>query len=95
MEKVDNTPYELSECRKRLSRGTDVDHAQFADKIVVYKKKRKLLMYKQGGEVLYSCRISLGKTETKGTRYRREITGRLRAVTGSSGRSAIRDSISL
>lgn len=63
--KADNTPYELSECRQGLSRGTDVDHSQLADKIVVYKKKRELLMYRQG-KVLYSCRISLGKNGDKG-----------------------------
>jgi len=64
---VDKTPYEISECRQELVRGTDVDHTQLADKIVVHKKKRKLSMYRQG-KLLYTCRVSLGKNGDKGNK---------------------------
>ncbi len=65
--KVDKTPYAISECRQELVRGTEVDHTQLADKIVVHKKKRKLSMYRQG-KLLYTCRISLGKNGDKGNK---------------------------
>jgi murein L,D-transpeptidase YafK len=63
--KVDKTPYEINECRKGLSRGTDTDPAKLADKIVVYKKKRELSMYRKG-KLMYTCKISLGKNGDKG-----------------------------
>ena len=67
--KVDNTPYAVSECRQELARGRDVDPGKLADKIVVYKKKRKLFLYSKG-KLLYSCRISLGKNGDKGNKIR-------------------------
>ena len=40
--KVDKTPYEIRECNQELYRGIDTDPDKHIDKIVVYKKKRKL-----------------------------------------------------
>jgi murein L,D-transpeptidase YafK len=57
--KVDNTPYATKECRKGLSRGTDIDVSSKIDKIVVYKKKRKLYTYRNGKKI-DEFRISLG-----------------------------------
>jgi len=57
--KVDNTPYATKECRKSLSRGTELDASAKIDKIVVYKKKRKLYTYRKGKKI-DEFRISLG-----------------------------------
>ncbi len=65
--KVDNTPYATKECRKSLSRGTEIDHANKIDKIVVYKKKRKLYTYRKGKKI-DEFRISLGKNGDKGNK---------------------------
>jgi len=65
--KVDNTPYATKECRKSLSRGTEIDHASKIDKIVVYKKKRKLYTYRKGKKI-DEFRISLGKNGDKGNK---------------------------
>jgi len=65
--KVDNTPYATKECRKGLSRGTEIEHASKIDKIVVYKKKRKLYTYRKGKKI-DEFRISLGKNGDKGNK---------------------------
>jgi len=65
--KVDKTPYEIAECNRGLRLGTDIDPAKQIDKIVVYKKRRELYMYRHGKEV-YHCRISLGKNGDKGNK---------------------------
>jgi murein L,D-transpeptidase YafK len=57
--KVDKTPYATKECINELSRGAEVDHSNKIDKIVVYKKKRKMYAYKNG-KVVEEFRISLG-----------------------------------
>ena len=57
--KIDNTPYATKECRKSLSRGSEIVQSAKIDKIVVYKKKRKLYTYKKGKKV-NEFRISLG-----------------------------------
>ncbi len=57
--KVDNTPYATKECRKSLSRGTELVASAKIDKIVVYKKKRKLYTYRNGKKI-DEFRISLG-----------------------------------
>lgn len=57
--KVDNTPYATKECRKSLSLGTELDASAKIDKIVVYKKKRKLYTYRKGKKI-DEFRISLG-----------------------------------
>ncbi len=57
--KVDNTPYATKECIKELASGTEIDHKNKIDKIVVYKKKRVLYAYKDG-KVVETFRISLG-----------------------------------
>ena len=63
--KVDNTPYATKECRKGLSKGAEIDHSTKIDKIVVYKKKRKLYTYRKGKKI-DEFRISLGKNGDKG-----------------------------
>ena len=65
--KVDKTPYATKECRKGLSRGTEIDHASKIDKIVVYKKKRRLYTYRKGKKI-DEFRISLGKNGDKGNK---------------------------
>jgi len=65
--KVDKTPYATKECRKSLNRGTEIDHASKIDKIVVYKKKRKLYTYRKGKKI-DEFRISLGKNGDKGNK---------------------------
>ena len=57
--KVDKTPYATKECINELSRGAEIDHSNKIDKIVVYKKKRKMYAYKNG-KVVEEFRISLG-----------------------------------
>ena len=63
--KLDKTPYATKECRKRLSRGSEIDTPSKIDKIVVYKKKRKLTTYRQGKKI-DEFRISMGKNGNKG-----------------------------
>lgn len=63
--KVDNRPYVTKECRKSLSRGTEIVHSAKIDKIVVYKKKRRLFTYRKGLKV-DEFRISMGKNCNKG-----------------------------
>ena len=67
--KVDNTPYATKECRKSLSRGAELDPSCKIDRIVVYKKKRKLYTYRNGKKI-DEFRISLGKNGDKGNKVR-------------------------
>jgi len=63
--KLDNTPYATQKCRNSLSRGSEVKRALTIDRIVVYKKKRKLTTYKKGKK-MGTFRISLGKNGNRG-----------------------------
>ncbi len=63
--KLDKTPYAVKECRQSLSRGSEIDPASKIDKIVVYKKKRRLYTYRNGKKV-HEFRISMGKNCDKG-----------------------------
>jgi murein L,D-transpeptidase YafK len=56
--KIDKTPYATKECINELSRGAELKGLQF-DKIVVYKKKRRLYTY-ANGKLINEFRISLG-----------------------------------
>jgi len=56
--KIDNTPYATKECSNELSRGAELNGPQI-DKIVVYKKKRRLYTYINGKQI-NEFRISLG-----------------------------------
>jgi len=67
--KADHSPYAIGECRQELAKGAELDHSKLADKIVVYKKKRELSMYRKG-KLLYACKISLGKNGDKGNKIR-------------------------
>ncbi len=63
--KVDNTPYATKNCNRVLSKGAEINLASQVDKIIVYKKKRKLYTYRKGKKV-DTFRISLGKNGDKG-----------------------------
>jgi len=63
--KLDKTPYASKECRKSLSLGTEINQAAKIDKIVVYKKKRRLYTYRKGKKI-DEFRISMGKNCDKG-----------------------------
>jgi len=63
--KADNTPYDIKECASELACGKDTDKSMLADRIVVYKEKHKMELYRKG-EMIEEFRISLGKNGTKG-----------------------------
>ena len=67
--KLDKTPYATKECRKQLARGTEIIQSQKIDKIIVYKKKRRLYTYKNG-KIVNEFRISLGKNGDKGNKVK-------------------------
>ena len=56
--KIDKTPYATKECINELSRGAELKGPAI-DKIVVYKKKRRLYTY-ANGKLINEFRISLG-----------------------------------
>lgn len=66
--KVDKTPYATKECLKELSRGAEIKGVQI-DKIVVYKKKRRMYTY-ANGKLLHEFRFSLGKNGDKGNKVK-------------------------
>ncbi|MDD3775916.1 MAG: L,D-transpeptidase family protein [Sulfurovaceae bacterium] len=61
----DKTPYDLKECRKQLQTGRDVIPAMKIDKIVIYKSKKTMYLYKQD-KIIQKYKISLGKNGLKG-----------------------------
>ena len=63
--KVDRTPYETKECRQELASGREIDESLLADKIIVYKEKHLMHLYRKG-KLVEKFRISLGKNGTKG-----------------------------
>ncbi|MGC9351124.1 MAG: L,D-transpeptidase family protein [Sulfurovum sp.] len=63
--KVDKTPYKTKECRQELASGAEIDESLLGDKIVVYKEKHILYLYRKG-KLVETFRISLGKNGTKG-----------------------------
>ncbi len=67
--KLDKTPYATKECIKTLSVGGEIDHGDKIDKIVVYKKKRRLYTYRNGKQV-DEFRFSLGKNGDKGNKVK-------------------------
>ncbi len=66
--KVDKTPYSTKECIKELSFGAELKGPPI-DKIVVYKKKRKMYTYSQG-KLMHEFCISLGKNADKGNKVK-------------------------
>ena len=66
--KVDKTPYATKECIKELSRGAELRGTPI-DKIVVYKKKRRMYTYSKG-KLMHEFRISLGKNGDKGNKIK-------------------------
>ena len=63
--KIDNSPYETKECWRELSVGGEIDSGLLAERIVVYKEKRKMYLYRNG-KMVEEFRISLGRNGTKG-----------------------------
>lgn len=66
--KVDKTPYPTKECMNELACGAEIKGPQI-DKIVVYKKNRKMYAY-GNGKLMYEFRISLGKNADKGNKVK-------------------------
>ena len=66
--KVDKTPYATKECINELSHSAELKGTQI-DKIVVYKKKRRMYTY-ANGKLLNEFRISLGKNGDKGNKVK-------------------------
>ncbi len=66
--KVDKTPYETKECINELSRSAELKGSQI-DKIVAYKKKRKMYAY-ANDKLMYEFRFSLGKNGDKGDKVK-------------------------
>jgi len=62
--KLDKTPYSTKECIKELSCSAELKGPKI-DKLVVYKKKRRMYAYAKK-KLVVSCRISLGKNADKG-----------------------------
>jgi murein L,D-transpeptidase YafK len=52
--------YNILECKEELSVGKDLIEEKKIDKIVVYKSKREMNLYRDGDKI-YTFRISLGK----------------------------------
>lgn len=63
--KLDTTPYEIKECLKQLSTGSEIVIDEKIDKIVVHKEKRILTTYRNG-KIVDTFRMSLGKNGDKG-----------------------------
>ncbi|UFH59341.1 L,D-transpeptidase family protein [Sulfurovum mangrovi] len=63
--KVDKTPYETKTCWQALANGAEIDESLLADKIIVYKEKHIMHLYRKG-KLVEEFRISLGKNGTKG-----------------------------
>ncbi|MEY3090309.1 MAG: hypothetical protein RL113_625 [Pseudomonadota bacterium] len=57
--------YATKECINELAKGAEIDQSSKIDKIVVYKKKRKMYAYRSG-KLVGEYRISLGKNGDKG-----------------------------
>ncbi len=63
--KIDKTPYAVKECKEELARGAEIEHTKKVDRIVAYKGKRKMYVYR-GGKRVGEYRFSLGKNGDKG-----------------------------
>ena len=57
---ADKTPYEIKECLAELSKGGEIDSSILVDKIVVYKEKHMMYLYRDG-KMVEEFRISMGK----------------------------------
>ena len=66
--KLDKTPYVTKECQKELNQGKEIRGKQI-DKIVVYKKKRRMYTY-SNGKLIHEFRFSLGKNGDKGDKVK-------------------------
>lgn len=74
--KADKTPYETKKCWRELTRGAEIDESTLADKIVVYKEKHIMHLYRKE-KIVEKFRISLGKNGTKGDKISKGTTEHL------------------
>ena len=58
--KVKGKYYDIQECKKEMALAKDIDEGERVDKIVVYKSKRKMYLYRDG-QVVDELPVSLGK----------------------------------
>ncbi len=66
--KVKGKYYDIKECKKEMASAADIDDSERIDKIVVYKSKRKMYLYRDG-KVVDTLPVSLGKNP-KGDKVR-------------------------
>jgi len=67
--KIDKSSYATKSCQRSLSSGKELSLSAQIDKIIVYKKRRKLYTYKKGKKV-DTFSISMGKNANKGDKVR-------------------------
>ena len=67
--KVKGKYYNIKECRKEMALAKDINEGERIDKIVVYKSKRKMYLYRNG-RVVDTLPVSLGKNP-KGQKIRK------------------------
>ena len=68
--KVDKSPYDIRQCLRELSTGSEIKEDAVIDKLVAYKSKRMMYGYRNGKKV-FESRMSLGKNGDKGPKYKR------------------------
>jgi len=66
--KADHTPYDIKQCLRELSTGSEIKEDALIDRIEVYKSKRMMYGYRNGKKV-FESRMSLGKNGDKGPKY--------------------------
>jgi murein L,D-transpeptidase YafK len=67
--KVKGKYYDIEECKKEMALAEDIDEGERIDKIVVYKSKRKMDLYRNG-KVVDTLPVSLGKNSSKGDKIK-------------------------
>ena len=68
--KADHTPYDIRQCLRELSTGSEINPHGIIDRIEVYKSKRMMYGYRNGKKV-FESRMSLGKNADKGPKLAR------------------------
>ena len=58
--KIKGKYYNIKECKKEMATAEDIDEGERIDKIIVYKSKRKMDLYRDG-KVVDTLPVSLGK----------------------------------
>jgi murein L,D-transpeptidase YafK len=68
--KADKTPYDIRQCLRELSAGSEIKQDAIIDRLEAYKSKRMLYGYRNGKKV-FESRMSLGKNGDKGPKIRK------------------------